>query len=133
MFSSLPQLSDKDMSLLEERIKRAAKNRPVIKKPPPEPEVPTVRGGGAAAGRPNRVTPKAAQPAPQLLRERGNPKAGEQQASALKRWVLRQIRGCGKTYWNEPSSGLSRIVHFGFNWMIILELIFSILFIMILL
>lgn len=80
------QLSDKDMSLLEERIKRAAKNRPVIKKPPPEPEVPTVRGGSsAAAGRPNRVTPKLAQPAPQLLRERGPAKAAEQQPSALKR------------------------------------------------
>lgn len=79
------------MSLLEERIKRAAKNRPVIKKPPPEPEIPTVRGGGGAvAGRPNRVTPKAAQPAPQLLRERGTPRQGEPQASALKRWVMRQ-------------------------------------------
>lgn len=115
MFLSSPQLSDKDMSLLEERIKRAAKNRPVIKKPPPEPEVPTVRGGGAAAGRPNRVTPKAAQPAPQLLRERGAPRAGEQQASALKRWVLEQISGCGEGCWYRPSLSLSRIVHFGFN------------------
>lgn len=91
MVLCLSQLSDKDMSLLEERIKRAAKNRPVIKKPPPEPEVPTVRGGSsAAAGRPNRVTPRAAQPAPQLLRERGPAKAAEQQPSALKRWVARQ-------------------------------------------
>lgn len=85
VYKYIGNLSDKDMSLLEERIKRAAKNRPVIKKPLPEPEVPTVRGGGAtAAGRPNRVTPKAAQPAPQLLRERGVPRAGEQQATGLK-------------------------------------------------
>lgn len=85
VYKYIGNLSDKDMSLLEERIKRAAKNRPVIKKPMAEPEVPTVRGGGAtAAGRPNRVTPKAAQPAPQLLRERGNPRAAEQQAAGLK-------------------------------------------------
>uniref|UniRef100_A0A0N7ZBI0 TOG domain-containing protein n=1 Tax=Scylla olivacea TaxID=85551 RepID=A0A0N7ZBI0_SCYOL len=86
VYKYIGNLSDKDMSLLEERIKRAAKNRPVIKKPMPEPEVPTVRGGGGAtaAGRPNRVTPKAAQPAPQLLRERGVPRAGEQQATGLK-------------------------------------------------
>ncbi|KAK8386170.1 hypothetical protein O3P69_010709 [Scylla paramamosain] len=90
VYKYIGNLSDKDMSLLEERIKRAAKNRPVIKKPLPEPEVPTVRGGGAtAAGRPNRVTPKAAQPAPQLLRERGVPRAGEQQATGLKRFGLK--------------------------------------------
>ncbi|XP_045137048.1 cytoskeleton-associated protein 5-like isoform X2 [Portunus trituberculatus] len=88
VYKYIGNLSDKDMSLLEERIKRAAKNRPVIKKPMPEPEIPTVRGGGAAAaGRPNRVTPKAAQPAPQLLRERGAPRAGEQQATGLKRRI----------------------------------------------
>ncbi|XP_045137050.1 cytoskeleton-associated protein 5-like isoform X4 [Portunus trituberculatus] len=90
VYKYIGNLSDKDMSLLEERIKRAAKNRPVIKKPMPEPEIPTVRGGGAAAaGRPNRVTPKAAQPAPQLLRERGAPRAGEQQATGLKRFGLK--------------------------------------------
>ena len=103
------------MSLLEERIKRAAKNRPVIKKPPPEPEIPTIRGGGAAAGRPNRVTPKAALPAPQLLRERGVPRAGEPQPSALKRWVPGHIDASGEAIWNGPSLGLCRIVHFGLN------------------
>ncbi|KAG0714752.1 Cytoskeleton-associated protein 5 [Chionoecetes opilio] len=90
VYKFVGNLSDKDMSLLEERIKRAAKNRPVIKKPAPELEVPSVRGGGAMAGRPNRVTPKAAQPAPQLLRERGGvPRPAEQQASGLKRFGLK--------------------------------------------
>lgn len=98
------------MSLLEERIKRAAKNRLPKKKPPPEPEVPTVRGGGgAAAGRPNRVTPRAAQPAPQLLRERGVPKAGEQQASALKRWVMRQGGLHCQASWDRLMLGLSEL------------------------
>lgn len=91
VFKLVGNLSDKDMSLLEERIKRAAKNRPVIKKPPVEPEVPTVRGG-AAAGRPNRVIPTAAQPAPALVRDRegsaGGAASGEQ-SSLLKRFGLR--------------------------------------------
>lgn len=114
------------MSLLEERIKRAAKNRPVIKKPMPEPEVPTVRGGGAAAaGRPNRVTPKAAQPAPQLLRERGAPRAGEQQATGLKRLVLGHTGELWEACRIEASVGLNRlyimyIVSFKGLWELIL-------------
>ncbi|KAG7153303.1 Cytoskeleton-associated protein 5-like [Homarus americanus] len=75
---------NKDMSLLEERIKRAAKNRPVIKKPPVEPEVPTVRGGGAASGRLNRVIPTPAQPAPAIVRDRES-SAGGDQSSLIKR------------------------------------------------
>lgn len=73
------------MSLLEERIKRAAKNRPVIRKPTAvEPEVPTVRSGGAAGGgRPNRVIPTAAQPAPTLVRDREV--GGGDQTSGIKR------------------------------------------------
>lgn len=76
------------MSLLEERIKRAAKNRPVIKKPPVEPEVPTVRSGGAS-GRANRVIPTPAQPAPVLTRERegADGATGGEQSSLLKRFV----------------------------------------------
>ncbi|XP_045625403.1 cytoskeleton-associated protein 5 isoform X3 [Procambarus clarkii] len=88
VFKLVGNLADKDMSLLEERIKRAAKNRPVIKKPPVEPEVPTVRGGGAANGRPNRVIPTAAQPAPVLVRDRESTAVGEQ-SSLLKRFGMR--------------------------------------------
>nr|XP_045625375.1 cytoskeleton-associated protein 5-A-like isoform X2 [Procambarus clarkii] len=88
VFKLVGNLADKDMSLLEERIKRAAKNRPVIKKPPVEPEVPTVRGGGAANGRPNRVIPTAAQPAPVLVRDRESTAVGEQ-SSLLKRRMYR--------------------------------------------
>lgn len=78
------------MSLLEERIKRAAKNRPVIKKPPVEPEVPTVRGGGAS-GRANRVIPTPAQPAPPVLprdREGADGATGGEQSSLMKRLVF---------------------------------------------
>ncbi|XP_042209858.1 cytoskeleton-associated protein 5-like isoform X3 [Homarus americanus] len=84
VFKLVGNLSDKDMSLLEERIKRAAKNRPVIKKPPVEPEVPTVRGGGAASGRLNRVIPTPAQPAPAIVRDRES-SAGGDQSSLIKR------------------------------------------------
>ncbi|XP_042874348.1 cytoskeleton-associated protein 5-like isoform X3 [Penaeus japonicus] len=85
VFKLVGNLSDKDMSLLEERIKRAAKNRPVIKKPPVEPEVPTVRGGGAS-GRANRVIPTPAQPAPVITRERegADGATGGEQSSLLK-------------------------------------------------
>ncbi|XP_063608453.1 cytoskeleton-associated protein 5-like isoform X1 [Penaeus indicus] len=85
VFKLVGNLSDKDMSLLEERIKRAAKNRPVIKKPPVEPEVPTVRSGGAS-GRANRVIPTPAQPAPVLTRERegADGATGGEQSSLLK-------------------------------------------------
>lgn len=89
VFKLVGNLSDKDMCLLEERIKRAAKNRPVIKKPPAEPEVPTVRGGApAAAGRANRVIPTLAQPAPALVRNRegADGAAGGEQNSFLKRY-----------------------------------------------
>ncbi|XP_066968382.1 cytoskeleton-associated protein 5 isoform X2 [Macrobrachium rosenbergii] len=92
VFKLVGNLSDKDMCLLEERIKRAAKNRPVIKKPPAEPEVPTVRGGApAAAGRANRVIPTLAQPAPALVRNRegADGAAGGEQNSFLKRRLAR--------------------------------------------
>lgn len=90
VFKLVGNLSDKDMSLLEERIKRAAKNRPVIKKPPVEPEVPTVRGGGAS-GRANRVIPTPAQPAPVITRERegADGATGGEQSSLLKRFGMR--------------------------------------------
>ncbi|XP_042209857.1 cytoskeleton-associated protein 5-like isoform X2 [Homarus americanus] len=88
VFKLVGNLSDKDMSLLEERIKRAAKNRPVIKKPPVEPEVPTVRGGGAASGRLNRVIPTPAQPAPAIVRDRES-SAGGDQSSLIKRRMHR--------------------------------------------
>ncbi|XP_037791590.1 cytoskeleton-associated protein 5-like [Penaeus monodon] len=98
VFKLVGNLSDKDMSLLEERIKRAAKNRPVIKKPPVEPEVPTVRSGGAS-GRANRVIPTPAQPAPVLTRERegADGATGGEQSSLLKRmqrdpsWSLESV------------------------------------------
>lgn len=64
---------------MEERIKRAAKSKPVIKMPavveqPSNPS--TVRGGaGSAIGRPNRVIPTpAAQPSP-LIRDGRIPQA----------------------------------------------------------
>ncbi|KAK8725453.1 hypothetical protein OTU49_010866 [Cherax quadricarinatus] len=88
VFKLVGNLADKDMSLLEERIKRATKNRPVIKKPPVEPEIPTVRGGGAANGRINRVIPTAAQPAPALVRDRES-SAGGEQSNLLKRFGMR--------------------------------------------
>ena len=67
------------MSLLEERIKRSQKNRPVIKKPS-EVEAATVRPGG----RPNRVNPvPASQPSP-VVRESGIPDPSSQQ----RRYVL---------------------------------------------
>ncbi|KAK4303692.1 hypothetical protein Pmani_024319 [Petrolisthes manimaculis] len=88
VFKLVGHLSDKDMSLLEERIKRAAKNRPVIRKPPTavDPDVPTVRSGGAAGGgRANRVIPTAAQPAPTLVRDR----EASDQTSGIKRYGLK--------------------------------------------
>lgn len=65
-------------------------NRPVIKKPPVEPEVPTVRGGGAS-GRANRVIPTPAQPAPVITRERegADGATGGEQSSLLKRFGMR--------------------------------------------
>ncbi|RXG68860.1 Cytoskeleton-associated protein 5 [Armadillidium vulgare] len=79
VYKLIGQISDKDHSLLEERIKRAAKSKPVIKMPavveqPSNPS--TVRGGaGSAIGRPNRVIPTpAAQPSP-LIRDGRIPQA----------------------------------------------------------
>ncbi|KAK7077047.1 hypothetical protein SK128_006638 [Halocaridina rubra] len=95
VFKLVGNLSDKDMCLLEERIKRAAKNRPVIKKPPIEAVVPTVRGGstsGGVGGRVNRVTPTLAQPAPVLMRNRegaDGAAAGVEQNSLFKKYGVR--------------------------------------------
>ncbi|XP_071537701.1 cytoskeleton-associated protein 5 isoform X2 [Panulirus ornatus] len=114
VFKLVGNLSDKDMSLLEERIKRAAKNRPVIKKPPVEPEVPTVRGG-AAAGRPNRVIPTAAQPAPALVRDRegsaGGAASGEQ-SSLLKRRMHRDHSQSSESVrWSQEDVRWSSALH----------------------
>ncbi|XP_063608455.1 cytoskeleton-associated protein 5-like isoform X2 [Penaeus indicus] len=103
VFKLVGNLSDKDMSLLEERIKRAAKNRPVIKKPPVEPEVPTVRSGGAS-GRANRVIPTPAQPAPVLTRERegADGATGGEQSSLLKRFGMRNQQQQSSANANAP-------------------------------
>ena len=69
------------MSLLEERIKRSQKNRPMIKKPVNDTDAPVVRPGG----RPNRVIPApASQPSPVVRDTSG----ANDHPSQLKRFVI---------------------------------------------
>ncbi|CAL4065491.1 unnamed protein product, partial [Meganyctiphanes norvegica] len=81
VYKMVGSLADKDLSLLEERIKRAAKNRPVIKKPPPEPEAPVVRAGKVGGARGNRVVPTLAAPAPVINRDRDRGDDGNAQSA----------------------------------------------------
>lgn len=57
MYRAISNLPEKDMAMLEERIKRQSKTRPppAANAPPPQPQQPSIPAAAAAAGPNSRI------------------------------------------------------------------------------
>ena len=90
-------MSSKDLGFLEERIKQAGKNRPVIRKPDPVPSEPPIVDGGGGGGRVrggNRVIPAPASEFTPVPRGGGGAPAVSDNSdvnSLLQRWVTLRL------------------------------------------